>query len=157
MEVVIHRHRPGKPSQRYVEGFVDDDGRRLRTLTALPAGFRPPWMPGDRMARSVAKYHFYEEPFGIMELRDADGNVLCHYCDVLTPLQKRDGEYHVGDLFLDLVILPDGTVRELDHDELDAAEASGLLSARAAADARAVLARLKAAAAAGAFPASHVG
>jgi Protein of unknown function (DUF402) len=53
------------------------------------------------------------------------------------PLARSPVGFDLDDLFLDLLIEPDGSYRWLDEDELDAALAAGLISTREAGEARA--------------------
>lgn len=159
--------RPGKGTSVYAEGLVDDDGRRLRTLTAPPAAVclslserfrRRGWIAAGQSIGSIAKYLFYDEYFTVVEFRDPAGELLGYYCDIATPLQKAEGEYLVTDLLLDLWIAPDlGLgVRVLDVDEFEAAASAGLLSPALQAQARVTLARLQAEIAEGVFPGPYL-
>ena len=164
-QVTIHLARLGKPVRSFTEGFVDDDGIRLRTFSIVPPSvggrlsekFRGQgWLlPGQRI-ESVAKYHFYREFFGIVAYQDRDHNVLGYYCDILTPLHRDGDEYFLTDLILDLWISPDLQVTELDRDEFDAAIAGGVFPLIYEEAALAALARLKAEAAEGIFPSRYV-
>src|SRR6266849_4418069 len=92
----IHFARIGKPEAIYSEGLIEDDGLRLRTDSVIPPEHSAIWSerwqqlgliePGQAISR-VSKYHFYQENFDILELRDADGVLLGYYCDIVTPIQ----------------------------------------------------------------------
>jgi protein associated with RNAse G/E len=172
MQVVIHYNRPGKQSVRFREGFVDDNGARLRTRSIVPAAYRMGWskrwqeqglLRKGQVIHETRKYHFYSEYFGVMELRSQEGRLLGYYCDILTPLKKIERpsgagwlEYSLLDLFLDLWVYPNGKTRALDWDEFNSAVEAGLLQADLAQTAAATLQRLEAEAARGAFPQDYI-
>ncbi|HZW03284.1 MAG TPA: DUF402 domain-containing protein [Anaerolineaceae bacterium] len=156
--VHIHLERIGKKTTVYSEGYVDDDGVRLKTCSVLPPQtselFSQIWWRADlvtpgRLVGSVCKYLFYGEWFDVVELRGAAGELIGYYCDICTPVVRQGQDYFLTDLFLDLWIEPDGSMRELDWDEFEEAAAGGLISVewqQAAVDA---LERLKTLAASG--------
>ncbi len=165
MQVRIHYTRLGGETDIYTEGLVEDNGTRLKTLTVLPPDVsaqlsqryrRNGLIAQEQSIRSLSKNHFYDEYFSVMELRDRAGDLLGYYCDITTPLQKTGGEYFISDLFLDLWIAPDGSMREFDWDELEDAFRKGLISSELKEKAVSVFERLKAETAEGIFPAKHV-
>ena len=134
-QVTIHLSRIGKPERSYQEGFVEDDGIRLKTFSVVPESIglqlsekfhKQGWLQQGQTLYSVSKYHFYNEFFSIVEYRDQANEVLGYYCDIVTPLQRNGDEYFLTDLILDLWVFPDCRVIELDRDEFEAAVASGL-------------------------------
>lgn len=162
MKAVIHYRRINKPEVIYTESYASDDGLRLDTETILDREFSRRWIEKDwqpqgllraePLIASVRKHHFYREWFSIMELRSAGGGLLGFYCDLLTPLEKRAGEYYLLDLMLDLWIAPDGSMRELDWDEFDACTRQGKILPEHQRTAVATLSRLTAETRAGTFP-----
>ncbi len=166
MQVKINYARIGKETAIYTEGLVEDDGKRLRTFNIVPPEYQTPmsegyWreglIPPGQLIHSVAKYHFYNEHFDVLEFRDEDGILLGYYSDIATPLQKIDGEYFLTDLFLDLWIAPGLTAfRELDWDEFEAAIESGLLSADLQEKALSTMDRLRAEIRQGVFPLVYI-
>ncbi|MEK7783797.1 MAG: DUF402 domain-containing protein [Chloroflexota bacterium] len=166
MQVKINYARIGKASTVYTEGFIEDDGMRLRTFNIVPVEYRTAmsegwWrdglIPPGQLIYSVAKYHFYNEHFDILELRDEAGALLGYYSDIVTPLQKIDGEYFLTDLMLDLWVFPDSTAfKELDWDEFEAAVQNGLLSADLQEKALSTMNRLRAEIGQGIFPAAYI-
>lgn len=158
MNVHIHLRRIGRKTTVYSEGYVDDNGARLKTCSVLLPedcrAFSQIWwrenlLPPGQMVGTVCKYLFYDEWFDVVELRSENGELLGYYCDICTPVVRRGQHYYLTDLFLDLWIEPDGSTRELDWDEFEAAASAELISAewqQAAIDA---LARLKELAASG--------
>lgn len=138
MEAIINITRPGKGVTRYVEGLVDENWVRLKTLTCVSPEFSQKWCeeiwwqngliaPGFLIG-SVAKFLFYKEWFSVMQLVGTKENHLGYYVDLDTPMQKVENEYFLTDLFLDLWIAPDGKFSELDRDEFELGFRNGLLS-----------------------------
>lgn len=83
----------------------------------------------------------------------ADGTFTGFYANVLTPVRFVDARtWETTDLFLDVWLGADGTIRLLDEDELAAALRVGALSAETAARAQAEAEQLLALARAGAWP-----
>ncbi len=134
MQVTIHFYRFDGSIRHFNEGLVEDNGVRLKTFSVVPEPARLSlsqrfWSDGlietGQVVHSVSKVHFYDEYFSIMELFAEGGQLLGFYCDICTPLEKTNGEYSLIDLCLDLVVTPDGMVREMDWDEFDDAIMSG--------------------------------
>lgn len=163
---IIHYYRYDRPPAVYKEGFVEDDGKCLRTFTLIPpeiaARLAASWiadglLPSGATLHSLKKYHFYGEYFTILELLDLDGNPLGYYSDIATPLEKnQDGEYELHDLILDLWVFPDGSVRELDWDQFIVAERRRVIPGNLAAIARRTLQRLVRETHAGRFPVEYI-
>jgi hypothetical protein len=138
MDIVINFSRPGKGTTRYVEGLVDDNPVRMKTINHVPIEFSQKWceeiwwqngcIPRGILIGSVIKYLFYREWFSVMQLLASDGNHLGYYVDIDTPILKSHGEYYLTDLFLDLWIAPDGNFIELDRDEFEEGARMGLLT-----------------------------
>jgi predicted RNA-binding protein associated with RNAse of E/G family len=158
MKAVINYARIGKPLERYVEGLVEDNGRRLRTVSVLSSSdkFQPPWIDQGQRVGSIAKYLFYDEHFAVMELRDLDQRLLGYYCDVVSKLEKHGDEYFIRDFFLDLWLAPDGSMRELDWDEFHEASERGLLTTDEQRCATETLSRLRREAQSGTFPDAYI-
>jgi predicted RNA-binding protein associated with RNAse of E/G family len=135
-QVTIHLQRLGKPARSYVEELVSDDGVRVETFTRLPAAVSASLsaqfcqqgkIPPGSIIHSAAKTLFYHESYSIVVFRDAAGELLGCYCDIVTPLQKVGDDYVLTDLILDLWIAPDGVVQVLDEAEFQVAIQSGLI------------------------------
>jgi hypothetical protein len=133
-QVTIKLYRYDGDTRVFNEGLVDDDGARLKTYSVVPEGLRQSLsqrfsseglIEAGRVIHSVAKVHFYNEYFSIMELLAESGELLGFYCDICTPLEKAGDGYSLIDLCLDLLVTPDGQARELDWDEFDEAIESG--------------------------------
>lgn len=159
--VVIHMQRLGKPERVFSEGFLHDNGSRLSTLSQVPEAYREKFsqgfqqqglIPAGKTIYSVAKHHFYQEYFGVMQLYDSHDRLLGYYCDLLTPMVYRQGEYHLTDLFVDIWVNPDGSFVELDWDEYAQAVRDGLLSSTLQTRLESTVARLRSEIAEGKFP-----
>jgi len=138
MEVIINYLRPGKGTARYIEGLVDSDATRIKTLSMVPGDFGRKWceevwwqngcVAHGVVVGSVMKFLFYKEWFTVMQLIGINGDNLGYYLDIATPLRKVDGEFQLTDLFLDLWVWPDGKFMELDRDEFEEGFRMGLLT-----------------------------
>jgi hypothetical protein len=164
-KVNIHLARINKPTRVYSEGLVSDDDRMLRTYSEVPGPSRARltgnWqkvglLPPGCLIAAVSKRLFYHETFSILDLLDADGITLGYYCDLATPLEKRDGEYYLTDLILDVWVFPDKTYRILDRDEYAAAVQAGLVDPAQQEIANRTLARLEVEIRAGIFPSQYL-
>jgi predicted RNA-binding protein associated with RNAse of E/G family len=78
--------------------------------------------------------HYYDgKPYGLWQVLTPDERTLkCWYCNISTPAHVNDDTITFRDLLLDVLLLPDGTCRVLDCDELARARAEGLDPALAA-------------------------
>ena len=78
--------------------------------------------------------HYYDgKPYGLWQVLTPDERTLkCWYCNISTPAHVSDNTITFRDLLLDVLLLPDGTCRVLDRDELVRARAEGLDPALAA-------------------------
>lgn len=166
MKAVIHYARFDREMEHYIEDLVRDDGIRIDTQSILPGDIAKTWSenkwqkagmlkPGQ-IIHTVKKHHFYREWFAIMELRDAQDSLLGYYCDVVTPLVKRDDGYYLQDMVLDLWVFPDGSFMELDRDELSALVQDGKVNAEDQHKAEEILRRMVAEAREGIFPAHYL-
>jgi Protein of unknown function (DUF402) len=165
MQTRINYTRMGKALAVYVEGFVDDNGYRLKTFSLTPPEVSLQWserwqkeglLSKGQVIGSVEKHLFYSEYFTIMKICDTEGQLLGYYCDVATPLQKTKDEYSLSDLILDIWIYPDSTILELDRDEFEEAVNKGLLSIEQQIKAEKVLERLKIEINQGIFPSAYL-
>lgn len=135
--VEIHLTRIHKPTRHFTDGFVEDNGHRLKTHTVIPAQLVASWseawqqdgkIPHGQVIGSVNKYMFYDEHFSIMEIHSTTDQLLGYYVDITTPVRKEAGEYYLDDLILDIWIFPDLTYQVLDEEEWQAAAQSGWLA-----------------------------
>lgn len=74
-------------------------------------------------------YTFLKEGFKLSRFYDAQGIFLYWYCDIIDVLFDMPNDtYTFVDLLIDLKILPDGTIKVLDTDELAEALEDGLIT-----------------------------
>ncbi|GAC1465374.1 MAG: hypothetical protein PVSMB7_09600 [Chloroflexota bacterium] len=103
---------------------------------------------------------YKDEPWDICRFYRPDGTWTGYYVDVLEPVSWRGADATslepIIDLFLDVWITPEGTVRVLDEDEFKAAARTGVLSETQIQHATDVLASVQNAAMAGTFPPDEV-
>ena len=167
MDVSVYYRRldPERGTSVYTEGLLDDDGRRLKTYTLIPAEHRARvsgglWrlglLPRAQTLTSVRKHYFYAETFDVLVFYDQDGALAGYYSDITTPLTRVGADYHLTDLFLDIWLTPAGAFHELDWDEFEAARRAGQLTADLAETARATLSRLRAEFQAGRYPSAYL-
>ncbi len=164
-QVKIHLSRLGKPERVYMEGFVDDDGIRLKTFSSISepisTHLSEKFIKQGRILRgqlinSVSKYHFYNEFFSIVQYQDRSNSVLGYYCDIVTPLQRNSNEYFLMDLILDLWITPDLRITELDEDKFQIAVVEGVIPANLEKAALKTFRRLKSEFENGIFPGNYL-
>jgi predicted RNA-binding protein associated with RNAse of E/G family len=79
-------------------------------------------------AGDVFYEHYYDgKPYGLWQVLTPDESSLkCWYCNVSTPAEIDGESITFRDLLLDVLLLPDGTARVLDCDDLDRARSEGL-------------------------------
>jgi Protein of unknown function (DUF402) len=138
MEVVINFLRPGKGITRYIEGLVDEDSKRIKTLTRLPTEVSRRWCKENwwkngfisqgTLVEAVVKYLYFRKWYSVMQVLGADGRHLGYYVDIDTPIHRVGNEVYLTDLFLDLWIAPDGSFIELDRQEFEEGFQSKLIT-----------------------------
>ena len=69
------------------------------------------------------EYFALDQPFNAMALYRPDDSLVAWYCNVTQPTIVENGEIHWHDLYIDVIVYPDGRTLVLDEDEL---EESGL-------------------------------
>lgn len=151
--ILINYLRPGKGLTIYEEGFVSEDETCLRTFKQLPAEiserlsaslYQQGLIRSEQRVDTIAKTYFFAEPFNILEFRDPSSNLLGFYSDIGEPAKKlANGEYEMTDLFLDIWLLPDGTLLELDWDEFEDAIERNIINTAQANLARNTMQRLR--------------
>ncbi|MBI5293689.1 MAG: DUF402 domain-containing protein [Chloroflexi bacterium] len=165
MQARINYARIGKPSTLYTEGFVADDGNKLKTFSVAPPEISLQWsarrqqdglIPQGRLIGSVEKHHFYNEYFTILKICDSAGHLLGYYCDIASPLQKIGDEYFLTDRILDVWVYPNLTIRELDWSEFAEAVKGNLLTPEIHDQAVSTLERLKAEISDNTFPSAYL-
>lgn len=79
-----------------------------------------------------ASCYFLKEGFKVSKFYRADGNLFCWYCDIMQyEYDAAANSLVTTDLLADVIIMPDGTVKVVDLDELADAFEQGILSANA--------------------------
>lgn len=77
-----------------------------------------------------ASCYFLKKGFKVSKFYRADGSLYCWYCDIIQyDYDASSNRLVTTDLLADVVIMPDGTVKVVDLDELADAFEQGLLSA----------------------------
>src|ERR687885_906542 len=75
--------------------------------------------PGDRFQ----EYFSPDQPFNAFAVFTPDGRFKGWYCNVAYPTRNEDDQIYWHDLYIDIIVCPDGRTVVLDEDEL---AASGL-------------------------------
>ena len=74
-------------------------------------------------------YTFLKDDFKVSRFYDALGNFAYWYCDVIgVEYDEKSDTFTIVDLLIDIKIMPDGTMRVVDTDELAEALDKGLIS-----------------------------
>ena len=76
--------------------------------------------PGDYLD----EYFALDQPFNAMALYRPGHSLVAWYCNVTLPTVVENGEIHWHDLYVDVIVYPDGTTLVLDEDELEESELS---------------------------------
>lgn len=83
---------------------------------------------GDR-GYVYLQYFPHGKAYAVTKMLDELGNVVQWYIDICKAHGKdQNGHLWYDDLYLDIVVLPDGSVHLLDQDELDEAMEKGIIS-----------------------------
>jgi uncharacterized protein len=110
----------GKPPVRYSGELIDSpDGWIAARATWVHGHMDVGYMvfqPGDYLD----EYFALEQPFNAMALYRPDDSLVAWYCNVTLPTVVENGEIHWHDLFIDVIVYPDGRTLVLDEDELEA-------------------------------------
>lgn len=73
--------------------------------------------------------YFLKKGIKVSRFCDAEDNLICWYCDIISHSWDPDTDTYVfTDLLADVLVYPDGFVKVLDLDELADATAEGLLT-----------------------------
>lgn len=114
----------GKPPVRYTGTLIESPegwvaARADWVHGEMDLGYMA-FMPGDYLD----EYFALDAPYNAMALyRGGDDSLVAWYCNVTHPTVIENGEIHWHDLFIDVIVYPDGRILVLDEDEL---EESGL-------------------------------
>lgn len=163
-DVHIHYHRPPDRTDIFVQELIHDDGR-VKVTFARGIHLAAPLVISGRIAlengADVVWFTFPGAWHDIGRFHRADGTLTGVYANILVPcVFEPGGTWHTTDLFLDLWMpAPSGVwsaeparPEVLDGEELAGAEASGWITPRMSARARAEAERLVRAAERGAWP-----
>ncbi len=66
----------------------------------------------------LTEYFSERRPYNAFRVDRSSGAFAGWYCNVTAPLEVKGNEIHWHDLYLDVVLQPDGTTHLLDEDEL---------------------------------------
>lgn len=83
--------------------------------------------PRSDFSSGISVY-YRKKGFKISAHYGADGTLTRWYCDIISETKTEDG-YIFSDLLIDVIILPDGTVRVVDLDEAADALEQGFITA----------------------------
>ena len=165
MKANIQYIRPGKELTTYREDFVSEDEHCLVTFKTLPPEISlhlgaalqgQGLIHGGQQVHTIKKVYYFHEPFNLLEFRSPEGELLGHYSDIGTPLERLgDGDYVMLDLFLDIWLYPNGLLVELDWDEFEDAIQRELITPAQAELARQTMQRLVAEAKDGIYPGKY--
>lgn len=145
--VHIHYVRPPDREEVFSQYLVLDQ-ERVKVTLAPNVPFHPPirilgevalekgsdavWFTFPGRWHDIGRFHLADDTFtGI-------------YANILTPVEIRDDRtWHTTDLYLDLWLTPDGTLRVLDEDQLEEALAEEWISRSVARRAREEVGRIR--------------
>lgn len=135
---------------------VEDRGDVIVTLSEHCGIARPMMIAGETVLEPASPVVWFSFPgawHDIGRFHRADGSFTGLYANIISPIElETRHHWRTSDLFLDLWLGLDGTLRVLDEDELSAAEQAQQISADLARVARAEAARLEGAWRSGAWP-----
>lgn len=85
--------------------------------------------PRSDIAGGISAY-YRKEGFKISRVTDAAGNLVYWYCDIIEeqPMEDGSGGLVFTDLLIDVIILPDGSVKVIDLGEAADALKDGLIT-----------------------------
>ena len=121
MQRTVIKHSPsGKPPVQYAG-------------QALPApedwvAVRAPWIHGTyglgyltfQNGDMLHEYFSLERPYNAFAIYRDDESFVGWYCNVTQPTEVSGDEIHWHDLYIDVIVYPDGRTLVLDEDELSA-------------------------------------
>ena len=158
--------RPGKEVTYYEEDLFSQDETCVRTFKTLPEDIAIKLsdsllqqgliQPHQRVG-TIAKVYFFTEPFNLLEFRELDGTLLGHYSDIGEPATRiSENQIQMTDLFLDIWLLPNGSLLEMDWDEFEEAIEKQVITSAQAELARDAMKRLVDEAGRGVYPSKYV-
>ena len=115
----------------YKTELVYRDGRVVIVRFRMSGGTGAWGLPIEVPPGSISYGYFWaRRPYNLYRMLSPEGRVLAHRFDAITDVRFNEGGLEYRDLELDWWVLPDGTLIEVDRDELEAALAAGQLSSR---------------------------
>lgn len=108
----------GKPPVRYTGEIIDSPDGWIAARAQWVHGYMDlqymVFQPGDYLD----EYFALDQPFNAMALYRPDHSLVAWYCNVTRPTVIENGEIHWHDLYIDVIVYPDGRTLVLDEDEL---------------------------------------
>jgi predicted RNA-binding protein associated with RNAse of E/G family len=157
--VAIHYRRPPDREEVFHQRVVAETAEYVVTLLESAVLPRPVVVEGEVVLEPGAPVVWFTYPgrwYDIGRFHLRDGTFTGTYANILTPVQMQVERWDTTDLFLDVWVGRDGTVRVLDEAEFEEAVASEWIDAAVAAAAREHAETLALAARQGIWPPEHV-
>lgn len=120
---VVKLEPNGQPRTRYDGSVIASPVGWIAVRAVWPHGPMDLGYMEFRDGDYLDEYFALEQPFNAMALFREDDSFVAWYCNITHPTRIVDGEIHWHDLFVDVVVYPDGSTLVRDEDEL---EESGL-------------------------------
>lgn len=109
----------GKPRTRYDGDVFATPPGWVATRCTWPHGPMDLGYIDFRDGDYLDEYFALERPYNAMALFRADSTFVAWYCNVTHPTTIAAGEIHWHDLYVDVIVYPDGSTLVRDEDELD--------------------------------------
>lgn len=120
---VVKLEPNGQPRTRYDGAVIESPKGWIAVRAAWPHGPMDLGYMAFKDGDYLDEYFALEQPFNAMALFREDHSFVAWYCNITHPTRIVDGEIHWHDLYVDVVVYPDGSTLVRDEDEL---EESGL-------------------------------
>lgn len=120
---VVKLEANGEPRTSYDGVVIDSPDDWVAVRAVWPHGPMDLGYMEFRDGDYLDEYFALEQPYNLMALFREDGTFVAWYCNITYPTRIVDGEIHWQDLYVDVVVYPDGSTLVRDEDEL---EESGL-------------------------------
>lgn len=120
---LIYRRLPDRVLERW-DRLIDDLGDIIVAESEFYGMLAPLYVNGVKVIDNgyrMIYFAFIGENYDILKVYDADGNFRGFYVDILGYTKRRGNIVEMLDLFLDILIFPDGDFFLLDEDELEMA------------------------------------
>ena len=126
---LIYRRLPNEVIERDDE-LVADLGKILIAKTEIRGMGKPLILDGEKLIDNgyyMLYFAFMNEKYDILKIYDPQLKFKGIYVDVLKYTNRWDNVIEMLDLFLDILIFPDGRYRLLDKEEIEEALKSGYI------------------------------